>query len=135
MGSNQHRQCRSCGKAPSATEPAGDEYYHHTNEYFEDLKHEFAGPVLSSKANRKKRARKPGDDEFGFQPRLSQQKKAQKRRKSKRGKGRRTKADKDGSRKIRTNAGEFLRACDESPWDPIPHSAKTRATMALVHKW
>lgn len=36
---------------------------------------------------------------------------------------------------IRTNAGRFLRECDKKPWEPTPHSAKTKATLDLITKW
>ena len=119
---------------------AGKEYYHHTRDYFPKLKGKFTDLSLSDNTKRTKRVRKPGDDEFGFQPRLSQRKKdtgkkARKGKKVKKGKGRRAKTKKDDTEKIRSNAGAFLGACDKRPWDPIPHSAKTRATMALVNKW
>jgi hypothetical protein len=46
------------------------------------------------------------------------------------------KAKKDASRElIQTNADGFLRECDKKPWEPVPHSAKTRATLELVSKW
>ncbi|KAK3296331.1 SNF2 family N-terminal domain-containing protein [Chaetomium fimeti] len=136
-GSRKDRHCLSCGKTPSTVSEGGKEYYRHTGGYFEKLKGKFAGSDFSSKGKRIKRMRKPGDDEFGIQPRLTQRKKARRgRRKAKKSKGRRAKAKKDDAeRRIRTNAGGFLRACDTKPWDPIPHSAKTRATMDLVNKW
>lgn len=41
----------------------------------------------------------------------------------------------DGIRQMRANAGIFLQKCDQQPWDPVPHSAKTRAALELVQKW
>jgi hypothetical protein len=93
-----------------------------------------------------KRSRYAGDDEFGLKPLLTQ------RRKTTRGKGRKkgttSKNNKGrGSRKgkkakrdataeqTRSNAANFLKACDKAPWNPIPHSAKSRAAMDLVAKW
>jgi hypothetical protein len=98
---------------------------------------------MTGKAKRNKRVRKPGDDEFGLQPRLARLKPAGKRKgkgrpkKGKGGKSRGTKAANDNTleEQIRTHAGNFLRACDKKPWDPIPHSAKTKAALGLVKKW
>ncbi|KAH6841188.1 SNF2 family N-terminal domain-containing protein [Chaetomium sp. MPI-CAGE-AT-0009] len=139
----QDRHCLSCGKTPGGVvSEAGEKYHRHTLEYFENLKKEFAGSGMVSKTKRTKRVRKPGDDEFGNQPRLGQRKKARRRkRKAKKGKkkkknGRRAKVQKkDDAERMRTYAGQFLQACDKKPWYPIPHSAKTRATMDLVNKW
>ncbi|KAH6627566.1 SNF2 family N-terminal domain-containing protein [Chaetomium tenue] len=143
IGSKQDRHCLSCGKAPGPIlSEAGKEYYRHTSDYFENLKRKFSYLALSTKDKRKKRFRKPGDDEFGLQPRLGQREKARKGRgkggkttKGRKGKGRRARKKKDDIERIRGNAGVFLRECDKRPWDPIPHSAKTRETMALVNKW
>jgi hypothetical protein len=98
---------------------------------------------MTSKAKRNKRVRKPGDDEFGLQPRLTRRKTAKKKRKAKGkprkgngSKGRGSKAKKDNTlEQIRTHAGTFLGEYDKKPWDPIPHSAKTNATLELVKKW
>jgi hypothetical protein len=104
------------------------------------LTKKLSGPGLINKPKRTKRVRKPGDDEFGLQPRLTRRKTTGKRKgkpkKGKKSRGRRTKAKKDDAiEQIRTKAGDFLRACDKAPWDPIPHSAKTSAALDLVKKW
>ncbi|KAK0716459.1 P-loop containing nucleoside triphosphate hydrolase protein [Apiosordaria backusii] len=35
----------------------------------------------------------------------------------------------------RKNTAKFLKSADKTPWKPIPHSAKTKATIDLVNKW
>jgi hypothetical protein len=109
------------------------------------MKQKFASLVVFNEAKREKGVRKPGDDEFGFQPRLGKRKKAQGRRgkakkskkgkQDKKGKVRQARTKQDENEQIRSNASEFLKACDKRPWEPIPHSAKTKATMALVNEW
>lgn len=111
---------------------------------YEKLIHQFGRSGSNNKAKRTKRVRKPGDDEFGLQPRLTRPKPNKKRRRAaktrRRGAGRksgpRTKAKKDVTPElIKTNTAFFLRECDKKPWEPVPHGAKTRATLDLVSKW
>jgi len=106
----------------------------------------FGGPA-TIKAKRNKRVRKPGDDEFGLQPRLTREKTAGNKKQAGRKAGNRTKGRRGGNAKgsrikgkdtieqIRTNAGVFLRSCDSRPWAAVPHSAKTEATLRLVKEW
>ncbi|KAK0670666.1 SNF2 family N-terminal domain-containing protein [Cercophora samala] len=37
--------------------------------------------------------------------------------------------------RTRLNALKFLKKVDSCPWEPVPHSAKTKATIDLVNKW
>jgi hypothetical protein len=117
--------------------------YQHTNDHFENIMQRFGGLGMTDKAKRNKRVRKPGDDEFGLQPRLARPKPAKKRKgkgKPRKGKGNKSRGAKAASdnaieEQIRTHAASFLRECDKKPWDPIPHSAKTKAALDLVKKW
>jgi hypothetical protein len=135
---------------PKEAKEAGLEYYNHGKDQFQTMTRRF-GPSDVPKAARNKHVRKPGDDEFGLQPRLAQVKPRPNKKPAKRRAGNKSKSRRDGKRssaktsqpqpsdatlqQIRTNAGLFLRACDAEPWKPIPHSAKTKATMELVAKW
>lgn len=118
---------------------------------------------LAEPSRRKNKPRRPGDDEFGVQPRMrgsvSRKKrngrrsaenatKPQSSRKNKRG-GKRsqkssTKKNVGGEAPKKTltkpsethmNVQKFLAACDLQPWNPIPHSTKTKAALDLVRKW
>lgn len=139
------KPCVGCGEDIAEARPGGDECYHHSKDQFADFRRRFSGAGSASGSKRNKRVRKPGDDEFGLQPRLAQPKAAGKRkRKGKRnGKGKNGKKNKgqtakkkdDTVERMRENAGSFLRMCDKKPWEPVPHSAKTRATLDLVRKW
>jgi hypothetical protein len=93
-----------------------------------------------------KRSRYAGDDEFGLQPQLTQQRKTTRRKGKKKGptskknKGRGSRKGKKAKKDVtaeqsRSNAASFLKECDKAPWNPIPHSAKSRAAMDLVKKW
>ena len=65
------RPCLSCGTVPTPYAKAGgDECYNHDMNQFQQLLRKYCkGPSLTAKGN--KRVRKPGDDEFGLQPRLA----------------------------------------------------------------
>ncbi|KAL2170578.1 hypothetical protein VTG60DRAFT_4591 [Thermothelomyces hinnuleus] len=110
---------------------------------FRELTKRYVSTATPQDDKRMKRVRKPGDDEFGLQPRLARGKKTKKggkrRNKAKSGTKRssqRAKSKRNNEiEQIRTNAGVFLKECDARPWDPIPHSAKSRATMDLIAKW
>ncbi|KAL2158191.1 hypothetical protein VTH06DRAFT_4759 [Thermothelomyces fergusii] len=127
----------------SPLEATGAECYHHNPDQFRELARKYAITVTPRDEKRIKRVRKPGDDEFGLQPRLTRGRKTNKGGKRKKKARSRVKRSPQGagSRKnngieqIRTNAGVFLKGCDAKPWDPVPHSAKTRAAMDLITKW
>ncbi len=111
------------------------------NQFQQRTRQYYKGPSPASKGQ--KRVRKPGDDEFGLQPRLAQPRVTKKPgrcvgkgTKSNRGSRQGAKAKKNGTiKRIQTNASNFLRECDKKPWNPIPHSAKTAATLDLVKQW
>ncbi|AEO69639.1 uncharacterized protein THITE_2024961, partial [Thermothielavioides terrestris NRRL 8126] len=141
------RPCLSCGTVPDAARDAEDNecFRHHPTQYAQ-LVRDYWGPDQGGKGTRYKRTRKPGEDEFGLQPLLDRQRTTRKRRGRARGRGRGRKGQ--GSRRktrpkkkdvaeeqIRIHAGAFLRACDQEPWEPIPHGAKTKATLDLVQRW
>lgn len=113
----------------------------------ESLVHGLDEPRRKGKQEVQFRRRKPGDDECGLQPRITvrdarsdghrkSSAKGKSKPKGRRGKGRvkKAKAD-DVMARMHDNAGAFLRQCDEEPWNPVPHGAKTRATLELVQKW
>ncbi|AEO57331.1 hypothetical protein MYCTH_2117854 [Thermothelomyces thermophilus ATCC 42464] len=136
-------RCPGCGENLGSAREAGAECYRHNPDQFRELTKRYASTAMPQDDKRMKRVRKPGDDEFGLQPRLVRGKKTNKggkrRNKSKSGTKRssqRAKSKRNNEiEQIRTNAGAFLKECDTRPWDPIPHSAKTRATMDLIAKW
>ena len=135
------RPCLSCGTVPTPYAKAGGEecYNHDMNQFQQLLRKYCKGPSLTAKGN--KRVRKPGDDEFGLQPRLARPRATKKpaggaRKGRKKSRGSRRGAKKNGTiKRIQTNASSFLRECDKKPWSPIPHSAKTAAALGLVKKW
>ncbi|KAL2263920.1 hypothetical protein VTK26DRAFT_4301 [Humicola hyalothermophila] len=133
------RKCVTCGTVVTADglKPAGDDCYR---------------PIKPGRLRRFLNQlsacspRKPGDDEFGLQPTLSSRRVSSKPApRGARGKGmsraqlRRRKAKKrkkkDLTDKVRDNTAKFLRVYDRVPWNPIPHSAKTKAAMELVRQW
>ncbi len=112
------------------------------NQFQQRLRQYYKGPSLAAKAH--KRVRKPGDDEFGLQPRLAQPRVTKKskggagkgKRKNNRGSRQGAEAKNNGTiKRIQTNASNFLRECDKKPWNPVPHSAKTAAALGLVKQW
>ncbi|KAK3944337.1 SNF2 family N-terminal domain-containing protein [Diplogelasinospora grovesii] len=86
--------------------------------------------------------RGPGDDGNGFQPKLDGQGKIR-TDKTKKRKARGSKKAQKGTsgahekvpKQLHANAGKFLHKCDKAPWEPIPHSAKTKKTLELICEW
>ncbi|KAK4639790.1 hypothetical protein QC761_711460 [Podospora bellae-mahoneyi] len=100
-----------------------------------------------------------GDDDNGFQPRFSKHQETtrkgtkKKARRAKSGKKKRhpskrrkaTKANNKGGKQkrqtvqtvqqTRANTLNFMKGVDSHPWDPVPHSAKTKATLDLIDGW
>ena len=67
-------------------------------------------------------------------PRKNKTNKSQGAKKTAR-KAKKAKKKSDPTERIGANTKVFLGECDKEPWNPIPHSAKTRAAMDLVRKW
>ena len=153
-----HAFCWNCyaeerpGKCPSCATSITDMRRPNSDECFDNERR--TSQQLAEPNRRKNKPRRPGDDEFGVQPRMGRPalhkkrngrrfgentKKLQKPKKNKRG----GKASQKPSAKKMTgkrsethvNVGKFLAACDSQPWNPVPHSTKTKAALDLVRKW
>ncbi|KAH6625089.1 SNF2 family N-terminal domain-containing protein [Chaetomium sp. MPI-SDFR-AT-0129] len=133
-------KCPACDRdLTNGCEVTGGECYNHSLNYFKTNKRDFGKKRLDSTKENRKRVRKPGDDELGNQPRLNPKTQSSKAR---RGGRKRTAKGKKGAvkvagslKRVKRNAGAFLRECDKTPWEPIPHCAKTKAAIDLILKW
>ncbi|KAK3350100.1 P-loop containing nucleoside triphosphate hydrolase protein [Lasiosphaeria hispida] len=100
--------------------------------------------------------RRPGEDELRLAPLLDGEftkdkhgnlRKSKASKRSRKAKKKPKKNDKKSGKKavrgkakgedreLHLNAVDFLQRCDEEPWKPVPHGAKTKVTLELVLKW